>query len=225
MSIRPYNLFSCSSSGLNFTDAYYLLGPVPSDPILRIVYCGANINLPMLMGAGNRLAALQISLGEALREGFIVNYSVPNGGLCPQCNALSGDCGFDSVLGQPICICDDDRPCPIPLTPPPETSTADAPAHFVERSHSTTGRDIGLSVAGAFLACVGLGWLIFYCRERRERTIPSHPSSKSDLGRGSSYFGTQVFNCTELEEATNNFDPSRELGDGGFDLLNTKNLN
>ncbi|KAL7090262.1 hypothetical protein ACP275_12G029600 [Erythranthe tilingii] len=48
-------------------------------------------------------------------------------------------------------------------------------------------------------------------------SIPSYPSSSvSDLGRGSSYFGAQLFNYTELEEATNNFDPSRELGDGGF---------
>ncbi|KAL3640416.1 hypothetical protein CASFOL_015384 [Castilleja foliolosa] len=238
MSIRPYNLFSCSSSGLNFTDSYYLLGPVPTDPVLRIVYCGANIiNLPVSMGAGNRLATSQISLGEALREGFIVGYSVPGEGLCPQCNALGGDCGFDSVLGQPVCICDDDRPCHVPLTPPPEAS----PAPLVERNRSTTGRDIGLSVAGAVLACVGLGWLVFYCGQRIRllasqsdqvldkgikmsynssrkgvSSLPSYLSSKSNLGRGSSYFGVHVFNCTELEEATNNFDPSRELGDGGF---------
>ncbi|PIN24099.1 hypothetical protein CDL12_03154 [Handroanthus impetiginosus] len=29
MNMTPYNLFSCNSSGLNFTDAYYLIGPVP----------------------------------------------------------------------------------------------------------------------------------------------------------------------------------------------------
>ncbi|KAK6128745.1 hypothetical protein DH2020_037500 [Rehmannia glutinosa] len=231
MSIRPYNLFSCNSSGLDFTDAYYLLGPVPSDPILRIIYCSTNIGVPVLAAARNRLSALQISLEEALNEGFLVNYSVPNEELCSQCNMLGGQCGFDSVLGQPICICGD-RPCPLPPGPGP-ASPAPSEALFV---------------AGAVLAGVGLGWLIFHCRQRGKkrvasqpaqilskeiktpsskgllslpsnnftRSIPSYPSPKSDLGRGSSYFGVQVFNCTELEEATNNFDPSRELGDGGF---------
>lgn len=53
------------------------------------------------------------------------------------------------------------------------------------------------------------------------RSIPSYPSSKSeaDYGRGSSYFGAHVFSFAELEEATNNFDPSKELGDGGFGVV------
>ncbi|KAI8022006.1 LEAF RUST 10 DISEASE-RESISTANCE LOCUS RECEPTOR-LIKE PROTEIN KINASE-like 1.1 [Camellia lanceoleosa] len=44
----------------------------------------------------------------------------------------------------------------------------------------------------------------------------SDPSTKPDLEGGSVYFGVPVFSYTELEEATNNFDPSKELGDGGF---------
>lgn len=48
------------------------------------------------------------------------------------------------------------------------------------------------------------------------RNISSNPSSKSDIEDGGSYFGIPVFSYTELEEATNNFDPSKELGDGGF---------
>ncbi|XP_022884361.1 LEAF RUST 10 DISEASE-RESISTANCE LOCUS RECEPTOR-LIKE PROTEIN KINASE-like 1.3 [Olea europaea var. sylvestris] len=109
--------------------------------------------------------------------------------------------------------------------------------------------NVGLSIAGAVLAGVGLGWLIFHYRQKKKqrlaaqhtetvsndlppppssksistppsttftRSIPSYPSSKSDFGRASSYFGVQVFSYNELEEATNNFDPSRELGDGGF---------
>ncbi|KAL3510733.1 hypothetical protein ACH5RR_030134 [Cinchona calisaya] len=44
----------------------------------------------------------------------------------------------------------------------------------------------------------------------------SEPSSKLDLEGGSVYFGVPVFSYSELEEATNNFDASKELGDGGF---------
>ncbi|KAK6128487.1 hypothetical protein DH2020_037771 [Rehmannia glutinosa] len=208
MSIRPYNLFSCNSSGLDFTDAYYLLGPVPNDPILRIIYCSTNIGVPVLAAAGNRLSALQISLEEALNEGFLVNYSVPNEELCSQCNMLGGQCGFDSVLGQPICICGD-RPCPLPPGPGPASPApseagkkrvASQPAQILSKEIKTPSSKGLLSLPS----------------NNFTRSIPSYPSPKSDLGRGSSYFGVQVFNCTELEEATNNFDPSRELGDGGF---------
>ncbi|KAK4426616.1 LEAF RUST 10 DISEASE-RESISTANCE LOCUS RECEPTOR-LIKE PROTEIN KINASE-like 1.3 [Sesamum alatum] len=245
--IRPYNLFSCNSSGLSFTDAYYLVGPVPVDPILRILYCSVNISVPLLRAAGSQLTALRLSLGQALMQGFSVNYSVPHERLCTQCNNLGGDCGFDSVLSQPVCICGE-RPCPFALTLPPEANPNALP-HLEGISHPNTGKDIALFITGAILAGFGLGWLIFHCRQGRKKrlasrsakvvskeietslsskglcsvpssnftkSIPSYPSPKSDLGRGSSDLGVQVFNYTELEEATNNFDRARELGDGGY---------
>ncbi|XP_044468480.1 LEAF RUST 10 DISEASE-RESISTANCE LOCUS RECEPTOR-LIKE PROTEIN KINASE-like 1.4 isoform X5 [Mangifera indica] len=48
------------------------------------------------------------------------------------------------------------------------------------------------------------------------KSISSHPYTKSDLEKGSTYFGAQVFTYAELEQATDNFDSSKELGDGGF---------
>lgn len=47
-------------------------------------------------------------------------------------------------------------------------------------------------------------------------STPSYPFLKSDLEKGSTYFGAHIFSYEELEEATDNFDSSRELGDGGF---------
>ena len=109
-----------------------------------------------------------------------------------------------------------------------------------------------LPVVGAILAGIGLGWLFFFCRQRRKRrlasqtaltaqteskelttslsskelsstpsvkftrSIPSYPSSTTEFGKANTYFGVQVFSYAELEEATENFDNSRELGDGGF---------
>ncbi|XP_022992817.1 LEAF RUST 10 DISEASE-RESISTANCE LOCUS RECEPTOR-LIKE PROTEIN KINASE-like 1.3 isoform X1 [Cucurbita maxima] len=48
------------------------------------------------------------------------------------------------------------------------------------------------------------------------QSIPSYPSSKSDLERPSPNSDVQVFSYAELEKATQNFNRSRELGDGGF---------
>ena len=50
----------------------------------------------------------------------------------------------------------------------------------------------------------------------RSNSTLSYPYARSDHGNGSSYFGAQLFTYAELEEATHNFDPSRELGDGGY---------
>ncbi|CAI9758405.1 unnamed protein product [Fraxinus pennsylvanica] len=117
MPLRPYNLFSCNSSGDNFNNAFYLIGPVPNDPILRIIYCNVSISVPILRAAGDRLNGLNISLEEALMQGFSVNYSDPYESNCSECSRFGGQCGFDSGLSQPVCICGD-RPCPFALTPP-----------------------------------------------------------------------------------------------------------
>ncbi|XP_008441628.2 LEAF RUST 10 DISEASE-RESISTANCE LOCUS RECEPTOR-LIKE PROTEIN KINASE-like 1.2 isoform X2 [Cucumis melo] len=51
----------------------------------------------------------------------------------------------------------------------------------------------------------------------QSQSIPSYPSSKSDIETPTTTnHGIRVFNYAELETATNNFDRSRELGDGGF---------
>ena len=68
MSIKPQNLFSCSIPGVNFTDAYYIVGPIPSDPILRSINCSVSVTVPILRSAGARLVSNEISLSEAVMQ-------------------------------------------------------------------------------------------------------------------------------------------------------------
>ncbi|KAK7841048.1 leaf rust 10 disease-resistance locus receptor-like protein kinase-like 1.1 [Quercus suber] len=84
----------------------------------------------------------------------------------------------------------------------------------------------------SFLFCLGIGCqaiiicLLFFMwhhykkkhasSELLRRNTYSGTFSKSDLEVGSIYFGVPVFSYSELEEATNNFDLEKELGDGGF---------
>ncbi|XP_038894226.1 LEAF RUST 10 DISEASE-RESISTANCE LOCUS RECEPTOR-LIKE PROTEIN KINASE-like 1.3 isoform X2 [Benincasa hispida] len=103
---------------------------------------------------------------------------------------------------------------------------------------------IGLSIGAATVLGLCLGCFVFYITQRKQKqvlklkskdlssppssggiptpstfrsnSIPSYPYSRSSLESRSSYFGAQVFTYAELEEATHNFDRSRELGDGGY---------
>ncbi|XP_019160116.1 PREDICTED: LEAF RUST 10 DISEASE-RESISTANCE LOCUS RECEPTOR-LIKE PROTEIN KINASE-like 1.1 [Ipomoea nil] len=76
------------------------------------------------------------------------------------------------------------------------------------------------SVSGA-LALILLSFAIFVAWRSKKgskgysRYKSSDPSSGLEIGR-SRLFGILVFSYSELEEATTNFDPSRELGDGAF---------
>lgn len=227
---KPENQFYCDVDG-DFDDAYYLIGPVPSDPILGIVNCSVGVTVPILETTVDRLVANRSLLQEVLKEGFNVNYRVPFSDECGSCVDLGGACGFDSGSGQPLCVCGE-RIC--------ASSIADK-----KKKKKTKTLAIVLGVGGGAAALLILVLCLLYIRKRKVKiaaqttskslptpdsskgpptttsssllqSTPSYQSSKSDFGNGSMYLGVQVFNYSELEEATNNFDASRELGDGGF---------
>ncbi|KAI5591493.1 hypothetical protein BDE02_04G084000 [Populus trichocarpa] len=199
-------------------EGFFMIGDHP--PMER---CQTRFQVPFLR---SREEELQIEgsslLGEVLKEGFDVRYSDPYSADCQKCSKHSGrQCGFDGKV--PICICNDQL--------------------CTEKSNRKP-LIIGVSLAsGALVIFVGCWIMVVKQMKKRKsalvqseglravtptssnglatsinffRTTPSLANLKSDLDRGSTYLGVRVFSYNELEEATNCFDSSKELGDGGF---------
>ncbi|KAH1089892.1 hypothetical protein J1N35_017149 [Gossypium stocksii] len=135
---------------------------------------------------------------EGWRLGFDVSYNLPEL-FCKRCKRLKGLCDNMTTPQYPFC------------------------------KHS------GLNVRTKLIVgfCAGAGGvlitsLFFYCWLRHRHGKGFFKSSfitgkssldrslASDYEKGDSFACVHVFTYKELEEATNNFDSNRELGDGGF---------
>ncbi|KAI3500141.1 hypothetical protein L1887_35958 [Cichorium endivia] len=224
MIIQQQHRFYCDVGGVDLTDSYFLIGQVPIEPILKMIHCFKGVRTPLLRTVADDLNQSRLTLAEALTRGFQVTYNDPFDEKCSECRKSDGECGFDIATGQPICICNS-RKCS-----PPGTSRKGTMI-------------IILPILGAILVGFGIAWGIFVFKQRRKRlnrkeassiktetkgitshtqsnftsSIPSYPSSTTtkDFTK-CSYFGAQVFTYEELEVATDNFNDSRELGDGGY---------
>ncbi|WMV28261.1 hypothetical protein MTR67_021646 [Solanum verrucosum] len=85
------------------------------------------------------------------------------------------------------------------------------------------GLILGSVLGGIFIIAISIVINIICCCKKSHRSftnvlprsIPSEPSTQSyELDSG--FFGVPVFSYAELQQATMNFDSSRELGDGGY---------
>ncbi|XP_019172442.1 PREDICTED: LEAF RUST 10 DISEASE-RESISTANCE LOCUS RECEPTOR-LIKE PROTEIN KINASE-like 1.1 [Ipomoea nil] len=72
------------------------------------------------------------------------------------------------------------------------------------------------TVFGGVILILATSLVVMYFRNHKKGCFGSSSSSKRDLEGGSKYFGVAVFSYSELERATNNFNSSKELGNGGF---------
>ncbi|XP_011035095.1 PREDICTED: probable serine/threonine-protein kinase At1g18390 [Populus euphratica] len=216
-SVEENSKFSCPMPG-DSEDGFFEVGDHP--PVDRY-WCRTSFQVPFVRSWKQQLQADGSSLlSKVLKEGFDVSYRDPYGADCQKCSKHSGrQCGFD---GNPICICND---------------------HLCPAKSNRKPLIIGASLAsGALVIFVGC-WIIVVkqMKKRKSALVQSEglpavtPTSsnglatsinffrttplanlKSDLDKGSTYLGVRVFSYNELEEATNCFDSSKELGDGGF---------
>ncbi|KAL6190352.1 hypothetical protein ACLB2K_036750 [Fragaria x ananassa] len=103
-----------------------------------------------------------------------------------------------------------------------ETETTCLPAPTVQhvggKSQLKLGLGIGLGVPTLLAAC----FFILWCYRQKcasKNLVLSRNTPNSDLEGRSVYLGVPVFTYKELEEATNNFDCEKEIGDGGFGIV------
>ncbi|XP_020218609.2 LEAF RUST 10 DISEASE-RESISTANCE LOCUS RECEPTOR-LIKE PROTEIN KINASE-like 1.4 [Cajanus cajan] len=222
----PENLFHCERNG-NKNNSYSLVGPLPLDPILGVVECDERVEVAILEEQAERLVSNRSLLGEVLMKGFNVKYTDPYDSECDECRGHGGQCGFDDDNNEHICICGDQL-CP----------SSGKSNKGVSIGAGVGGAVILVVILGCVFFMMKRRRKIAYNKSRsgdlfmapssadtftsttitsQTQSVSSYQSSKSNIVPPRSYyFGVQVFTYEELEEATKNFDTSRELGEGGF---------
>ncbi|XP_027123241.2 LEAF RUST 10 DISEASE-RESISTANCEUS RECEPTOR-LIKE PROTEIN KINASE-like 1.2 isoform X2 [Coffea arabica] len=165
--------------------------------------CQPPVNAPVATDSLNRLLAMNYT--DVLKKGFVLQW---DGDSCSKCRRSGGECG--SYYDDFVCYCDDHIH--------PKTCDDGGGSNL----RLKIGIGFGAAAGSALILCV-----IFFVYQRRHknrdsgstlisRDISSYSSSVIDPERASGYLGVHIFAYTELEEATNCFDPNKELGDGGF---------
>lgn len=202
--------------------------------------CSSNIFVPVNQTAASTLAAFSpiVSIRDALDSGFWIQWWA-NNSICQRCEESGGVCGSNQDSESFACHCSDgthpfscnnsgngkdsgNSNAGLKIGPPlggaalagiivgwlifhykqkRKNRIAAKSAQNISKEISTPPSSKGLSTPSS---------------TSFTKSIPSYPTSKSEIGGGSTYFGAYLFSYAELEEATDNFDPSRELGDGGF---------
>ncbi|KAB2612462.1 serine/threonine-protein kinase [Pyrus ussuriensis x Pyrus communis] len=209
---------------LLFYDCPPIFIPLPNQPTgqfncivnstaTSINYFVTNLELPNISGYCNTTVTARVSqsaaadlglnssndnLVAALDSGFGLKWDASNT-LCGQCQVSGGQCLavggailFGIFVGFYVYYIIQRKKRKLAA----ETQSKEQPTPLTSNSIATPSTNLSQS-----------------------QSIPSYPSftSKSDYdNKASTYFGVKVFSYTELEEATENFNPAKELGDGGF---------
>ncbi|CAL0322238.1 unnamed protein product [Lupinus luteus] len=156
------------------------------------------------------------ALKEVVEAGFEVSYdnTEEDAENCKRCRDSKGVCGRADIDQYRFsCLC-------------PDGSESLSQCQTKTKSAWNWKRKLAIGVSAAvFGALVVLLGMYLYQRRKKNRYTMSYvsqslttsdPSLVKDYEKGSQYFGVHVFSYDELQEATDNFNSTRELGDGGF---------
>ncbi|KAM5571204.1 LEAF RUST 10 DISEASE-RESISTANCE LOCUS RECEPTOR-LIKE PROTEIN KINASE-like 1.2 [Rosa sericea] len=205
------NNFTCKIDGTAKDIAYYV-----DDSLSRVqvngTSCLIKIRVPIFWeGFDGMPDNATAEVEKVLNQGFQVEYSA-DWEHCRFCMNSNGICGSNSTTDSFLCLCGDQPynfTCPI--------------------SHGSKVNWKRKVVVGlcSVVGTIAVMCFIFFIWRRRNRnrygpssyasgSIYSKSYSRSDTEKGSAYLGVHVFTYKELEQATNYFDSSKEIGDGGF---------
>lgn len=134
-----------------------------------------------------------------MTRGFVLKWRATD---CTECKSSNGRCGFDIEHDQFLCFCPD-RPHYKKCAPKHKRKTR------VIVATAILGASFVLMICLVTIICTYKGCCNLF-------TALLSKNASSDIDDVISYFGVPVFSYKDLEEATHKFDPSKELGDGGY---------
>ncbi|GJS89981.1 leaf rust 10 disease-resistance locus receptor-like protein kinase-like 1.4 protein [Tanacetum coccineum] len=240
---QPFgNIFPCTVNTTS-SDSYFLIrasSTVVSTVSDLMVQCENHIEVPVNQTSANILGsatATSENLQSALKAGFNLRWTVFNN-ECDDCMRSNGRCGSNSTSPELfVCYCANGNF---------STTCDNRSVDEGGSGSSSLPIILAIVGAVVAIVVIGGGILCCRQRRKRRAikeaspaqtetkailtsstvssnynftsSIPSYPNSSktSKDYTKSSYFGTQVFTYEELAVATDNFNDSRELGDGGF---------
>ncbi|KAF3605730.1 hypothetical protein DY000_02045718 [Brassica cretica] len=202
--------FSVIPSNINFSILYHCSGSLLEDFKTYPLTCSGNTSLPSFGVFQKETPGKEISFASGSCEKE-VDVPVSASDNCVRCNSSGGRCGTDDK--EFVCLCPDGPNIHI-------TCRKGGIDWKLKIVISVVAVTVGLAIAS-------IGWFVYHRRKTKSyrtsstllpRNKSSEPSSKSsDVEKAEDMLvGVRLFSYEELEEATSNFDPSKELGDGGF---------
>ncbi|XP_017699693.2 LEAF RUST 10 DISEASE-RESISTANCE LOCUS RECEPTOR-LIKE PROTEIN KINASE-like 1.2 isoform X1 [Phoenix dactylifera] len=178
-----------------------------------VLQCQDIVVVPVLSQEVNRgnLSALASDFGGVLKKGFQLGWSVETLEVCYRCELSGGRCGYRTTNTSLslACFC----------------SNGVTDGHCGSKKQTKTIIIAGVSAGAGVVLIAGVLCVLWFRYKKRKQHSPSSKdlirnssfeASSKDPELGSIHYQTHVFTYEELQEATNHFDSSKELGDGGF---------
>ncbi|CAM8991293.1 unnamed protein product [Rhodiola kirilowii] len=183
-----------------------------------------------------------LELNQALIDGFEMRVDAWDGAACETCSSSGGKCGYVSESNQATCYCLNQNERSTKCVSGDGYHPSSSPTEYKnDGGNHMTLLKLGLPLAGALILFAILLGTLCYIRQRRQINQLDAESLKKELSESpeskkfpttvpstrsrSMYFGIHVFSYSELAQATNSFDTSRELGEGGFGTVYYGKLN